>query len=246
MPCGIAYRSDGTIFIAETSAGRITQINPDGSTEVYSDGLVYPQDLAVDSQGNLYVVTGPADFTPEGVFTTPNDGDTILRISPDGTVTTLASMRGLTSLAIDSADQLFVSAGGYVSRISPNGEVSPFSEGLVFIRGMAFDFAGYLYLADADLNGIARVGGFEQGVLNGVVKDEAGVPIDNARVQVFSTHPIVVGQVIFTDSEGHFSLPATPRSYEVIVMKEDFETVTREGIDVYADQETTIEITLGG
>jgi sugar lactone lactonase YvrE len=246
MPCGIAYRSDGTIFVAETSAGRITQINPDGSTEVYSDGLVYPQDLAVDSQGNLYVVTGPADFTPEGVFNTPNDGDTILRISPEGTVTTLASMRGLTSLAIDSADQLFASAGGFVSRISSNGEATPFSEGLIFIRGMAFDLAGYLYLADADLNGIARIGGFQQGVLSGVVMDGNGVTVEGARVQVLSTHPIVVGQVVFTDSEGHFSLPAAPRSYDMIVMKEGFETATLESISAYADQETTIEITLGG
>jgi sugar lactone lactonase YvrE len=246
MPSGIAYRSDGTIFVVETSVGRITQINPDGSTEVYTDGLVYPQDLAFDSQGNLYVVTGPTDFTPEGVFTTPNDGDTILRISPEGTITTLVSMRGLTSLAIDSADQLFAAAGGYVSRISPNGEISPFSEGLIFIRGMAFDLAGYLYLADADLNGIARIGGFQQGVLSGLVMDGNGAPVEGARVQVLSTHPIVVGQVVFTDSEGHFSLPAAPRSYEVIVMMQGFEIASLESIDVHVDQEITIEITLGG
>jgi sugar lactone lactonase YvrE len=245
MPCGIVYRSDGTIFLSETSAGRITQINPDGSTEVFTDGLIYPQDLVLDSEDNIYVVTGPTNFTPEGVFNTPNDGDTIMRITPEGAVTILVSMQGLTSLAIDSMDQLFASAGGYVSRISPNGEISPFSEGLTFIRGMAFDLAGYLYLADADLNGIARIGGFKQGVLSGVITDDTGVPVEGVRVQVISTHPIIVGQVVFTDAEGHFSLPAAPRSYEVIAMKEGFETATFENIDVYADQEITIEITLG-
>jgi sugar lactone lactonase YvrE len=246
MPCGIAYRTDGTIFVAETSAGRITQINPDGSTMVFADGLAYPQDLTLDSKGNLYVVTGPLNFTPEGVFNTPNDGDTILRITPEGFVTTLVSMRGVTSLAVDSADQLFASAGGFISRISPTGEVSPFSEGLTFIRGMAFDLAGYLYIADADLNGIARIDGFHQGLISGVVTDEAGAPIEGVRVQVLSTKPIVVGQVVFTDAEGFFGLPAAPRSYDVIATKDNYEAKILGNVEVTDNQETVIEISLGG
>jgi sugar lactone lactonase YvrE len=246
MPCGIAYRNDGTMFVAETSAGRITQINSDGSTLVLVDGLIYPQDLTLDSQGNLYVVTGPTNFTPEGVFNTPNDGDAILRITTDGVVTPLVSMQGVTSLAIDSTDQLYASAGGYVSRISSSGQITPIAEGLNFIRGMAFDLAGYLYLADADLNGIVRISGFQQGVISGVITNEAGLPIEGVRVQLLSTNPIVLGQIDFTDAEGQFSLPAAPRSYEVIVSKEDFQPVTLESVEVIENQETEIEITLEG
>jgi sugar lactone lactonase YvrE len=246
MPCGIAYRVDGTIFVAETSAGRITQINSDGSTLVLVDGLVYPQDLTLDSRGNLYVVTGPTNFTPEGVFNTPHDGDSILRITSDGVVTPLVSMQGVTSLAIDATDQLFASAGGYVSRISSSGQITPIAEGLNFIRGMAFDLAGYLYLADADLNGIVRISGFQQGVISGVVTNVAGLPIEGARVQLLSTNPIVLGQIDFTDAEGQFSLPAAPQSYEVVVSKEDFQPVTLESVEVIENQETEIEITLEG
>jgi len=244
MPCGLAYRGDGTMFMAETSAGRITQINPDGSTAVFVDGLNFPQDLVLDNNSNLYVLTGPAGFRGDTLFNTPNDGDTVIRITPDGVASTVAYLRGIAALALGPSGDLFVASGSRVTHILPDGTVTAFANGLRFIRGLAFDLAGNLYASDADLNGIVRIGGFPQGTLKGVVRDSQGNPIAGACIQVVCDRPIVVGQVVISDANGIFSLPAAPRSYALIITAEGHDVVTLKDIKVTTDQETNVEVEL--
>jgi len=243
MPSGVAYRADGTLFAAETGGGRVTQVNPDGSTAVLAEGLQYPGSLVIDADGNLYVTTGTGGFPPiEGQV--PAQGDTILRLTPDGTVTTLARPGWVSALAVGPSGDLFSTVGGGVSRISPDGTVTHIANGLRHTMGLAFDLAGNLYVSDAALNGIVRIGGFPQGTLSGMVTDGSGAPVKGARVQVLSDQPIVVGQVMTTDANGRFSLPAAPRTYTVIVAAKGYETKTLDGIEVTADQETALEIEL--
>lgn len=243
MPSGVAYRADGTLFVAETGGGRVTQVNPDGSTATLVEGLQYPGSLAIDADGNIYITIGTGGFPPiEGQV--PAQGDTILRITPDGTVTTLARPGWVSALAVGPSGDLFATVGGGVARISPDGTVTRVANGLRYTMGLAFDVAGNLYVSDADLNGIVRIGGFPQGTLSGLVTDTAGTPIDGARVRVFSDRPIIVGQMVTTDAQGRFSLMAAPRTYTVIVTAEGYEATTLEGIEVTAGQETVLEIEL--
>jgi sugar lactone lactonase YvrE len=244
MPCGLAYRGDGRLFVAETSTGRIVQIQPDGSTMGFVEGLKFPQALVLDGDGNLYVVTGPAGFTGDKVFTTPSYGTTILRISPDGGVRTWASLQWVSALAMGPDGGLYAAAGSRVWRVTPDGTVSLFLSGLHHIRGLAFDIAGNLYAADEDLNGIVRIGGFPKGELTGVVRDSSGRPAAGAHVQFLSDLPVVVGQVVTTDAEGRFRLPVAPREYSVSVFSDDGRTATLEEVRVLADQSTTVEIDL--
>jgi sugar lactone lactonase YvrE len=244
MPCGLVYRDDGVLFVSETSMGRIMKINPDGSEVTFVEGLKFPQDLALDAEGNLNVITGPSGFTGDAIFKTPNDGDTILRITPEGNVNTLARLQGVAALAIGPEGEVFAAAGSRVWRVASNGSVTPFADGLHQIRGLAFDLAGNLYAADADLNGILRIGGFSQGIINGIVTDASGNPVARARVQIFSDQPIVVGQVVTTDADGRFHLPATPRAYTIVVTIEGYEATTLENVRVAADQETALQIEL--
>jgi hypothetical protein len=104
--------------------------------------------------------------------------------------------------------------------------------------------AGNLYAADADLNGILRIGEFPQGTISGIVTDASGRPVAEARTRVFSAHPIVAGQVVMTGADGRFRLPAAPRIYIITVSAEGYETVSLEGVQVIADQETTLQIEL--
>jgi len=147
-------------------------------------------------------------------------------------------------LAVGPSGDLFSTVGGGVSRISPDGTVTHIANGLRHTMGLAFDLAGNLYVSDAALNGIVRIGGFPQGTLSGMVTDGSGAPVKGARVQVLSDQPIVVGQVMTTDANGRFSLPAAPRTYTVIVAAKGYETKTLNGIEVTADQETALEIEL--
>jgi glucose/arabinose dehydrogenase len=244
MPCGLAYQDDGTLFVAETSLGRIVKIDPDGSKVTFVEGLKFPQDLVLDAEGNLYVVTGPSDFVGDAVFKTPNDGDTIQKITPDGKVSTLASLRGVAALAIGPEGVLFAAAGPRVMRVASDGSIASFTDGLHFIRGLAFDLAGNLYAADADLNGILRIGGFPQGTISGTVTDASGQPVAGVRVQVITDHPIVVGQVVMADTDGNFRLPAAPGAYTVIVSGSGYATKSIEEVHVSADQGTALQIEL--
>jgi hypothetical protein len=74
--------------------------------------------------------------------------------------------------------------------------------------------------------------------------DGTGSPIAEARVQVFSVDPIVVGQVVFSDADGRFRLAAAPRSYRIAVSADGYEETQLEGIVVEAGQtqEITIEL----
>ena len=244
MPCGLVYQDDGTLFVAETSTGSIIKIYRDGLKATFVEGLKFPQDLALDTEGNLYVITGPSDFTGNAVFKTPNDGDTILRITPDGGVSTLAHLKGVAALAIGPGDELFAAAGSRLWRVAANSDLSLFADGLRFIRGLDFDLAGNLYASDADLNGILRIGGFPQGTISGIVMDISGKPVLGARVQVLSDHPIVVGQVIMTNNDGNFNLSAAPGVYTVIVTSGGYVMKSLEEIQVITDQVTTLRIDL--
>lgn len=244
MPCGLALRTDGTLIVAETSAGRITEIGSDGSTAVLAEGLDFPQALALDADGNLYASTGTSGQTLDEVFNVPSAGDTIIRITQGGDVTTVAGVLWTSSLVVGPSGDLFAARGGNVERITPDGSVSTLVAGFQSGIGLAFDLAGYLYVSDSDWNGIVRIAGFPQGTLSGVVTDISGALVQGARVQVLAVAPIVVGQVVTTGADGRFSLPAAPRTYSVTVTATGYETKTLEGIEVSAGQETMLEIEL--
>jgi sugar lactone lactonase YvrE len=245
MPSGLVRRADGVLIVSETNTGRILQINPDGSKKVLAEGLRYPQALVLDSQGNLYIGVGnPLEFTPTVPNPVPHESDTILRLSSSGEIATIARLQGVMGLAISPQDDLFASVGEDVVRITPDGDPSVFASGFAHAVGLAFDLAGSLYVSDEVLNGIVRIGGFPQGTLSGAVVDGANAPVEGACVQVLSIDPVVVGQVVFTDSEGYFSLPAAPRTYSVIVTAEGYEQASVEEVIVAVERETEVVVIL--
>lgn len=242
MPCGLAYRADGALFVAETSTGRIILVNPDGSEEVFAEGLKYPQDLVLDSENNLYVITGPDDFTGNELFKTPNNGDAITCIKQDGSINMIASIEGVSALAISPEGDLFAASGPKIMKIEADGNTTIFSDGMHYIRGLTFDLAGNLYTANADINGIMRIGGFPQGTISGTVTDDSGKIISGAKVQVLSDQPIVVGAIVETDASGYFSLTAAPHDYDIIITAEGYEFEILENIQVITNQDKTVQV----
>jgi len=242
MPCGIVRRTDGTLLIAETSAGRITQVKEDGSTFPLVEGLKYPQVLALAGDGSLYASVGGKPG--EGVFTTPLGGDTVVNITSQGRVNTVAKINDVSAIAVSAEGGVFAAGADKIVQISSKGNVSSLASGFKEVRGLAFDLAGNLYVSDTALNGIVRISGFPQGRLAGAVMNASRKPIEGARVQILIEATSVVGRVVLTDRNGKYSVPAAPAIYSVSVSANGYETETISGVQIIKGKETTVEVLL--
>lgn len=219
-PSGLVREASGALLVSETQAGRITRIAQDLGTTTIATELLFPQTLALNAAGQLYAVTGKGNAQINDTFPVPSVGDTIVKIAPGGQASTLAQVLDAAALVVAPDGTLFTAAGNRVVRVTPQGEVSPFADGFWGAMGLAFDLEGSLYVSDAGLNGIARIRGFPQGVVQGHVSDATGAPLAGANVQLLSDWPIVVGGAVTTTSGGtasggYFRVPVAPRTYTI-------------------------------
>jgi len=178
FPQGVAVDSAGNIYIADTgdfrvrmvsTAGIITTVAGTGTQGYNGDNipassaeLGYPQGVAVDAAGNLYIGdSGRVREVTHGFIST------IAKVGPEGMVA-------------DSSGNLYVAGNGLVYKVS-NGTTTTIAGGgepvggngpaanaqLNYPQGVAVDPASNVYIADAD-NGLLRE------VSNGVVATVTG------------------------------------------------------------------------
>jgi sugar lactone lactonase YvrE len=160
----------GNLFIADWGNYRVRKVTPGGvistvvgyrSTGYSGDGgpataayFSYPQDVAVDTAGNLY-------------FADP-DNHRIRKITPGGVISSIAGAGLLTpaGMAVDTSGNLYfadnmthyikkVTPGGVISTVAGNGSSGYSGDGgpatsatFSSPKGVAVDSAGNLYIAD--------------------------------------------------------------------------------------------------
>lgn len=135
FPEGVAFDSADNLYVVDEANSAIRKIAPDATVTTYAgvpgtkgsaDGSAStamfnsPAGVAVDVNGNVYV--------------SDTDNDTIRKITPGGTVTTIAGSPGVTG------------------NFDGTGSDAQFR----FLEGMAVDAQGNVYVADANNNSIRK------------------------------------------------------------------------------------------
>lgn len=139
-PTGLAFGPDDALYVSSRHEGMLYRVDEQGSIFPFAEGLGIATGLAFDAQGSLYI------------------GDrrgTIFRLSDSGEAEPFAKLGPSAAayhLAYGDDNCLYVSyptlsGDDRIYRLSPEGAVQTFVQGLGLAQGLAFDEAGNLYVA---------------------------------------------------------------------------------------------------
>ncbi len=197
-PAQMALDTSGNLYVVDSNLGLVSKVSPSGSISTvaglvrngqavsgYSgDGgpatqamLDYPNGLAVDSAGNLYIADTlnqrVRKVTPNGMITTIA-GNGTLNGAGDGGPATQASIINPNALAFDTAGNLYISQTYYVRKVTPGGTIStvagnflaisslssgdggPATSTFISPYGLAVDPAGNIYFSDTWMKNAVR------------------------------------------------------------------------------------------
>jgi sugar lactone lactonase YvrE len=192
QPAGAGADGAGNIYVTDSANHTIRKVSNAGSVTTLAglagvsgstDGagsaarFTTPSDLAVDSGGNIFVVSNSA----------------VRKITPDGIVSTLAALAGEigSRIAVDGNGNVFLTKGHAIQKITSSGSVSTFAGDFLVSgsqdgtgtgarfnqpRGMVADGAGNLYVADSLNYAIRKI------TAGGVVTTFAGMAGQNGVV----------------------------------------------------------------
>jgi len=142
------FDSSGNYYTVTSTALKKITLAGAASNVVTTSTFTYPQGMAVDSSGNVYIAN----------YGSPTS--TIYKVTSGGTVTTFASITGGSqNLVFDTSGNLFVtdSSNNNVRKITSAGVVSTFATGFTTPIGICRDSSNNLYVANAGALTISKV-----------------------------------------------------------------------------------------
>ena len=127
-----------SLYEADQGTNSVMTFTPAGVQSTFATGFTFPNGVAFDALGNLYV---------------SDSAGNIYKITPQGVQSTFTNLPGANpqALAFDAAGNLYAAgfSASKVFKITPAGTASPFVSGLIEPNGLAFDAAGNLYVSDS-------------------------------------------------------------------------------------------------
>jgi sugar lactone lactonase YvrE len=120
-PYDLAIDGEGNLIVADCLNHRIRRVTPQGDVVTIAGGP--PGELnAIGEAARFNEPKAVAVSRSGDILVSDNRSGTIRRIQPDRTVTTVASMAEPRGLAFDGDDNLYVSCGFLVRKISSTGD----------------------------------------------------------------------------------------------------------------------------
>jgi hypothetical protein len=181
-PHGLATDAAGDLYVADTGNNRVLLFRAGSADGAYTvegfTGLNAPQDVAVDLNGNVYVV----------------DSTHVVKLTPAGVQTTVATAGG-SGVAVDAAGNVLVTMGTtLVEYPAGGGSAVTLSSALTTPLGLALDGYGNAYIADSGLKGyyeLQRTAGYYKFLANP----------SSTTIELSSTGTAAVSTTAFTQSE---------------------------------------------
>jgi uncharacterized protein (TIGR03437 family) len=211
-PQGIAWDSQGNLYIADTQNNKVRKVAADGTISTIAGtgalaisgdggaaikaGIVQPQGVAVDSSGNVYVSTlnQIRMVNSQGIISTMVNTADSGGFGGDNGPATAATLDFPQGLAVDSAGNLYIAdtynhrirkvSGGTITTVVGSGPFYPETTGsfsgdggpatsatLSFPYGVAFDSSGNMLVVDSKNYVIRKVD-----AKTGIIKTVAGTP----------------------------------------------------------------------
>jgi hypothetical protein len=148
---GLAFDSDGYLYVSSRAEGNVHRISPEGNVSIYAEGMGIATGIAFDRDGNLYVGDRSGTIFKIGRGEVPGVSGEIFVYA------TLEPSIAAYHLAFNDAGTLFVtgpttSSNQSIYAIDRDGNTTVYYQGLGRAQGMAFDVDGNLYVA-ASLRG---------------------------------------------------------------------------------------------
>ncbi|MBC9931562.1 IPT/TIG domain-containing protein [Chitinophaga qingshengii] len=136
-------KRNGTLYYTDAGAnGSVFRVNPDGSADKIITGLSFPNDVAVDSKGNLFVVVNGSSIIQEYKYGTWEKGITIGQSGATGLVNGPANAARFENpwcIATDAKDNLYVAGNGTWDGSSTNT-----NQCIRFIAAGTWDVSTYI------------------------------------------------------------------------------------------------------
>lgn len=206
-PVGMMYGKDGTLFVAEWGASRVSRFDADGKRTVVTEAISGPSGLTLDPRGNLYVASyaegavyiiekgqsprilatgfsSPAGLLwgRDGVLRVANrNAGEVVKLYPDGSKEVISRNHKTPVGLAETADgSLFVSClNGGIDLIRPDGTSSTINTQLRNpAPGMILDGNDSVLVADYGGTSVIRVN--TQGEATPVI-DGVSTPVGLAR-----------------------------------------------------------------
>ena len=176
-PSSVTIDNNGNFYIADSAAHVVRKISATGIISTFAGNgvsgnsgdlgkatdamLTSPHDVAIDSEGNVYIADAGAHVIrkvdPTGIITT-FAGTGKPGFSGDGEVATKAEFNGPRDIEIDADDELYITDtfNDRIRKINTDGVVTTIAGGdqadadgqLVGPTGLAIDASGGVYIAD--------------------------------------------------------------------------------------------------